>query len=129
MLPPGAQAAGMTIDRIPYHPGEGHLCGQSPLHHALGQDGLGRKGRVGCQPYRLQPGWGVGSGALQIEFPIQQGVATGPRIGQEDSHLTVGHLTGGVAVLPGHPGRTLRVPDVLFQELRFLHDEDSLRIP
>ena len=48
---------------------------------------LGREGRVGGQPYHLQPRPVLGPALGQVQGPVQQRVTPGSDVGQEDPTL------------------------------------------
>ena len=75
----------------------------SPASRTRANCGLVEKGRR--RPALLSPaGPGRPSGRGQVQLLVQQRVAAGPDIGQEDPHLAVADLAQRSAVRPRHPG-------------------------
>ena len=61
----------------------------------------------------------------QIEFPIQQEMVLGTRIGQKHPNLAVFHAAGGPAILARHARRLL----AFFDEARLIDDQHGLQSP
>ena len=100
-----AQVGAVSVDGISHHPADGQASSLCPLHHELGQFGFGAKGD------RLRDVSGLPTRQIvapvlgQIQLPINEGMAQGRHVGEEDAHLTIFDPSRHPAILRLHARR------------------------
>ena len=105
LLEPEAQVGAVAVDRVGHHPADGQARRLCSLDHALGQFGLGLKAD-GLRDMSGLPTWRIAAPLFwQIQFPVDEGMAQGRHVGEEDAHLTIFDPSRHPAILRLHARR------------------------
>ncbi len=109
----------MSVHRIGHHPADRQRGGLCSLDHVSGQFGFGLKIDRVRDMSSPPASWVDAPVFWQVQFAIDKSVSLGGHVGEEDSHLTILHLSGRAAILLLDPGRV----SALFGKTTFIHDE------
>src|SRR6266700_176971 len=118
-LEEGAQLRAVTVNGISHHPVDGQAGRLGALEHALGQFRFGLEGDALGDMGGEAAGRIVAPVLWQVQLAIDEPVALGGDVGEEDAHLAVFDAPGAAAILGLH---TSGVTAAL-GKATFIHDQ------